>query len=305
MSTPSAAIGFIGFGEAGGLLGAALARRGCAVRAWDILLDDTDRRAAMQRRIEEAGANPAGSLAECLRGAKLVISAVTASSAGDVAAEAGCLMQPGQVYLDINSVSPDSKRANAASVQASGADYIDAAVMAPVPPLGLSVPMLLGGARAAELSAALNALGFSTRAVASEVGVASAIKMCRSVVIKGLEALAVESLLTARHYGAEDAVLASLAATLPSMGWEGAQPDYLIGRVAEHGTRRAAELREVAQTVRAAGLTPHMAEAIANRQEALIADMRTAGLAFEARQPFSWRRLADDLSRRPRRGELP
>jgi 3-hydroxyisobutyrate dehydrogenase-like beta-hydroxyacid dehydrogenase len=305
MFTPSATIGFIGFGEAGGLLGRALARRGCAVRAWDILLDDANASAAMRSRIEDAGADPAGSLAECLRGAKLVVSAVTASSAGEVAGNAGALLQRGQVFLDINSVSPDSKRANAAQVQASGADYVDAAVMAPVPPLGLSVPMLLGGARAAELSPALNALGFATRAVAREVGVASAIKMCRSVIIKGIEALTVESLLAARHFGAEDAVLASLAATFPSMGWEGAQPDYLISRVAEHGTRRAAELREVARTVRAAGLTPHMSEAIARRQETLVEDMRAAGIAFEPGLPFSWRQLADDLSRPSRRGELP
>lgn len=305
MFTPSATIGFIGFGEAGRLLGQALARRGCAVRAWDILLDDANASAAMRSRIEEAGADPAGSLAECLRGAKLVVSAVTASSAGEVASNAGALLQRGQVFLDINSVSPDSKRANAARVQASGADYVDAAVMAPVPPLGLSVPMLLGGARAAELSPALNALGFATRAVAREVGVASAIKMCRSVIIKGIEALTVESLLAARHFGAEDAVLASLAATFPSMGWDGAQPDYLISRVAEHGTRRAAELREVAQTVRAAGLTPHMSEAIARRQETLVEDMQAAGIAFVPGLPFSWRQLADDLSRPSRRGELP
>lgn len=106
MFTPSATIAFIGFGETGGLLGAALARRGCAVRAWDILLDQPDSRAAMQERIEEAGADPAFCLADCLRGAKLVISAVPASSAGKVAAEAGRLLQPGQIFLDIDSVCP-------------------------------------------------------------------------------------------------------------------------------------------------------------------------------------------------------
>ena len=124
--------------------------------------------------------------------------------------------------------------------------------------------------------------------------------------IKGIEALAVESLLAARRYGAEEAVLASLAATFPSMGWDQAQPDYLIGRVAEHGRRRAAELREVAATVRAAGITPHMAEAIAARQDALVDEMQAAGIAYDPRAGFSWRALADQLAQqRPRRGELP
>ncbi|MDR2215945.1 MAG: DUF1932 domain-containing protein, partial [Nevskiaceae bacterium] len=282
MLTPAATIAFIGFGEAGGLLGQALARRGCAVRAYDIL-------PAITARIKAAGADPARTLADCVRGAKLVISAVTATSAGEVAAQAATLMQPGQIFLDINSVSPESKRANAARVESVGADYVEAAVMAPVPPHGLAVPMLLGGARAAELSAGLNALGFSTRAVASTIGVASAIKMCRSVMIKGIEALAVESLFTARHYGAEDAVLASLAATFPSMGWDGAQADYLISRVAEHGRRRAAEVREVAVTVRAAGLAPYMSEAIALRQDALVDDMQAAGIEYQKQTPFEWR----------------
>ena len=306
MLPPSATVAIIGFGEAGGILGEELASRGIAVRAFDILLEDSTARTAMQRRIEDAGAFAAGSLAEALRGAKLVISAVTASSAGDVARQAGSRLQRGQILLDINSVSPDSKRANAALVEASGAHYVEAAVMAPVPPLRLKVPMLLGGTSAAELAPALNALGFDARAVATVIGVASAIKMCRSVVIKGLEALAVESLLAARHYGAEEAVLASLAATFPSMGWEGAQPDYLISRVAEHGRRRASELREVAETVRAAGITPHMSTAIAARQDALIDEMQAAGIAFDPRSPFSWRALADRLDQRtPRRGELP
>jgi hypothetical protein len=118
--------------------------------------------------------------------------------------------------------------------------------------------------------------------------------------------LTVECLLAARHYGAEQAVLQSLAATFPSMGWAGAQPDYLISRVAEHGRRRAAEMREVAATVRGAGLTPHMALATAARQDALVDDMQAAGIAYDASQSFSWRELADALQQQPvPRAELP
>ncbi len=306
MITPSARIALIGFGEAGSILGEELARRGCGVRAWDILLADPDNRQRMRHRIEHARADAAGSLAEALQGAKLVVSAVTATAAAQVARDSAALLAAGQVFLDINSVSPGTKRANAARVEAAGAHYIDAAVMAPVPPQRLAVPMLLGGTRAAELSTALNAMGFSTRAVSTEVGVASAIKMCRSVMIKGIEALTVECLLAARHYGAEQAVLQSLAATFPSMGWAEAQPDYLVSRVAEHGRRRAAEMREVAATVAGAGLAPHMALATAARQDALIDDMQAAGIAYDATRAFSWRELADALLQQPvPRAELP
>jgi len=306
MITPTAGIALIGFGEAGSILGEELARRGCAVRAWDILLSDATLQARMRHRIELARAESAGSLADALRGAKLVISAVTATSAADVARDAAASMTSGQIFFDINSVSPAVKRANAALIEAAGAHYIDAAVMAPVPPQRLAVPMLLGGDRAAELSPALNLLGFSTRPVSADVGVASAIKMCRSVMIKGIEALTVECLLSARHYGAEQAVLQSLAATFPSMGWAEAQPDYLISRVAEHGRRRAAEMREVAATVQGAGLAAHMALATAARQDALVDDMQAAGIAYDSSHGFSWRDLADALLKQPvPRGELP
>jgi 3-hydroxyisobutyrate dehydrogenase-like beta-hydroxyacid dehydrogenase len=305
MIPPSATIALIGFGEAGGILGADLAQRGVALRAYDIQLDAPATRGAMLARLAAAGVDPAATLADALRGAKLVISAVTASAAQDVARKAGPLLKSGQLFLDLNSVSPDTKRQNAALVEAGGADYVEAAVMAPVPPQRLQVPMLLGGARAAELAPALAALGLNVTAVAREVGVASAIKMCRSVMIKGLEALAVESLRAARHYGAEDAVLNSLAATFPSMGWTQQQPDYLVSRVAEHGRRRAAELREAAATVRAAGIEPRMALAIAASQDALVDAMEEAGIAYGNGQDFSWRSLADRLAVKTtsRRGE--
>ena len=242
-----------------------------------------------------------------MRGAKLIISAVTATAAADVARDSAAVLTPGQLFVDINSVSPAIKRASAARVEAAGAHYIDAAVMAPVPPQRLAVPMLLGGPRAEELSPALNSLGFATRAVSTEVGVASAIKMCRSVMIKGIEALTVECLLAARHYGAEQAVLQSLAATFPSMGWAEAQPDYLICRVAEHGRRRAAEMREVARTVADAGLAPHMALATAARQDGLVDDMQAAGIAYDPAHAVFLARArgcAAEATRAPRRTAL-
>jgi 3-hydroxyisobutyrate dehydrogenase-like beta-hydroxyacid dehydrogenase len=134
--------------------------------------------------------------------------------------------------------------------------------------------MLLGGPHAAALEPLLAPLGFSMEVVADRVGVASAIKMCRSIMIKGLEALVVESFTTARRYGVEEYVLASLRETFPTLDWE-QQGAYLFSRVAQHGKRRAEEMREVAVTVHEAGLAPHMAAATAERQD-WVAAMRPA-----------------------------
>ncbi len=288
-------VALIGFGEAGSILGADLVVAGCDVSMYDILLDDTKARSAMLARAERAHVRPTDSFAAAVAGAELVISAVTASSSGDVAALAGKHLGAGQVFLDINSVSPGKKQSSCRAVEASGADYIESAVMAPVPPHRLKVPMLLGGKRAGQVADQLNRLGMNANAIASEIGVASAVKMCRSVIIKGIESLAVESMLAARRFGAEEQVLASLNQTFPGMGWDKELPDYLISRVAEHGRRRAAEMREVARTLSDAGIEPTMANAIADRQDDLIDAMTSCGLSYSKDEAFSWRRLADAL----------
>jgi len=175
-------------------------------------------------------------------------------------------MGPGQFFLDINSVSPETKRADEAAIVKSGAAYVEAAVMAAIAPYGLKVPMLLGGKPAAELATILNPAGMKMEPVAAIVGQASAIKMCRSVMIKGIEALVVEGFLAARHYGVEDKVIASLDETFPGLNWN-RQVGYMLERVLIHGRRRAAEMREAADTVAAAGLEPLMSTATARRQD--------------------------------------
>jgi 3-hydroxyisobutyrate dehydrogenase-like beta-hydroxyacid dehydrogenase len=289
-------VGVIGFGEAGAIIGADLASAGCDVSMYDILLDAAGTRAPMLAKASRASVRAADTLPTAVAGADLIVSAVTAAASTDVAVLAGRTLHVGQIFLDINSVSPAAKRANCTAVEASGADYIEAAVMAPVPPQRLRVPMLLGGRSAASVAAALNRLGMNATAIAEEIGVASAVKMCRSIVIKGLEAIALESMLAARRFGAEEQVLASLHHSYPQMGWDKALPDYLISRVAEHGRRRAGEMREVARTLTDVGLAPTMAAAIAERQDWLIDAMEASGIVYPRDQAFSWRVLADALA---------
>jgi 3-hydroxyisobutyrate dehydrogenase-like beta-hydroxyacid dehydrogenase len=285
-------IALVGFGEAGAILGDELARMGCAVYAYDILADSQ----VLQSKARNASVVWCESLASAMRNADMVISAVTASAAHDVAVGAARFIRAEQVFLDINSVSPETKRENARVIEMTGASYVEAAVMAPVPPQRLKVPMLLGGIHAMAVAEQLRMLGMNATAVAEQVGVASAIKMCRSILIKGLEALTVESLFAARRYGAEDAVLASLHASFPSLGWNGDFPDYLISRVAEHGRRRAAEMREVARTLEDVDMQPSMATATAQRQDALVDAMQLVGCEYDNNKKFSWRELADALA---------
>jgi 3-hydroxyisobutyrate dehydrogenase-like beta-hydroxyacid dehydrogenase len=290
-------IGIIGYGEVGRILAEDLRAGGHAVRAYDLKLG----KAAGDAMLEHAARLRvvlAASHAEAVRGASLVISAVTASQAVPVAEAIAPALDADAFVLDLNSASPGAKCRAAAFVGAAGGRYVEGAVMTSVPPYRIGVPLLLGGPHAAALEPRLADLGFKPRVASEQLGVASATKMCRSVMIKGLEAMVIESFTAARHYGVEDAVLGSLKETFPGIDWE-KQGAYFFQRVIEHGRRRAEEMREVAQTVREAGLEPLSSAGTAERQAEiaqLAADgvFGTPGTPGHARSA-DWRVEADRL----------
>ena len=290
-------VALIGFGEAGGIFGRDLAAAGTSVAAFDVLFNAVQSRASMLAKAKNSNIQACSSLDEAIQGAGLVISAVTCSAAVEVAANAAPHLRRGQIYLDINSVSPETKREIARILEISAAIFIEAAVMAPVSPQRLKVPMLLSGTQAEPVAARLRSIGMNVTPISDRIGVASAVKMCRSVIIKGLEANVVESLFAARRYGAEKEVLASLAATYPHMGWDGPLPDYLVSRVAEHGRRRAAEMREAAETLRNIGLEPLTALATAQRQDWLVAEMAERNITVHPDERFCWQELADAIEK--------
>ena len=257
---------FIGFGEAGQHIARGLKASGAGpIRCYDILFDKGGAGAERIRsRATEIGVTACATSAEAVKSSTVVIAAVTASSAQAAATTAAPALTAGQTYMDINSCSPAPKRLAAAAVEGVGAAFVEAAVMESVPPHGHKVPMLLAGARAASLADTLKPFGMRVEAVGDKVGEASSIKLLRSILIKGLESLMLESLYVASNLGVADRVLASMKQTYPEMDWPKVA-DYLIGRTAVHGVRREAEMREAARMLRDVGLEPMMAEATANR----------------------------------------
>lgn len=256
----------IGFGEVGSTLASDLESRS-AVRltAWDIQFIHPASPAA-RNLLDRPRVKPAAGPHAAVEGAELVISAVTAGEDRKAAAAVAGGLGPGTWFLDLNSVAPGTRRAVADVVARAGGRYVEAAVMSPIGPQRIGSPMLLGGPHASELLPQLQALGFAgARLFSSEIGRASAAKMCRSVIVKGTEALVAEALLAARHYGVEDEVTASLGDLFPGIDWS-EMSRYMIARSVQHGRRRAEEMQEVAATVRAAGVQPWMSLATVQRQ---------------------------------------
>ena len=289
-------IAIIGFGEVGTSFSRDFLASGRhEVSVYDILFDKEPTRTPYLERAKSIGVKACGSATEAAKDAAVVISAVTASSAYSVAEAAGHYMRPGQIFMDVNSVSPSTKRKDAVAIEASGADYVEAAVMSPIKPYGLAVPITLGGKRSADLKTMLEPAGMKLTLGVDEIGKASALKMCRSVMVKGLEALTTECMLVSRLYGVEEEVLASLKVSYPGLDWEWFA-GYKVGRLLEHGRRRAAEMREAADTVRETGLTPLITGATADRIE-WVADAVEHKPELKTVDDAQWRSSLDDLIR--------
>jgi 3-hydroxyisobutyrate dehydrogenase-like beta-hydroxyacid dehydrogenase len=257
------AITMIGFGEAaqafvaGWRSEANLPALG-PLSAFDIKVGHPDQKSLLVEACRMLDVKCAKTPQEAVEASDIVFSLVTADRAFEAAALVAELIGKGAIYFDCNSCSPAIKVAAANLIGAAGAIYVDVAVMSPVYPKRHKSPLLISGAAAERASHILTALGMQPRVAGNTVGRASSIKMLRSVVIKGFEALTAECMLAARQAGVEEDVLASLQASDPGIDWT-ARSAYNLERMMVHGIRRSAEMEEVAATLRELGLPNRMA----------------------------------------------
>lgn len=261
-------IGFVGFGEAGYHIAKGLRDAGVKhISAFDINSDAPKLGEKIKNRAAEIEINLVDSNESLARESEVLISVVTADAAIAAAEQNAPFLSKKHFYADLNSVSPDTKRKIAKIISASTAKFVEAAVMSPVPPHGHRVPMFLGGKFADEFAEIFAPYGMNLETISEEIGAAIAVKMCRSIIVKGLEALLLECVLGAVKYGADERVFATLDESFPMKKRWSELASYMVGRVLEHGERRAREMEEVAATLRSIGIEPLMAEAAAKRQE--------------------------------------
>ena len=257
-------VSFSGFGEAGQAIASGLREGGVErIAAWDILFPAAEG-AKLKDAGEKMGVKLAHSAAGAAADADIVISAVTAASSYEAAESVAPHLSGNPYYLDINSVSPGRKQATARLLEGR-ARYVDVAVIAPIHPKRHRTPLLISGPHAEGVAPLLGQLGMQLKVVNADVGAAAAIKMIRSVMIKGLEALTLECFLAAHRAGIVDAVADSMKNNYPGLDFKQVA-DYNLERMASHGERRAAEMEESCATLRELGLDPLMTEGTVKRQ---------------------------------------
>ena len=256
---------FIGFGEAGQAIASGLRQTGIeTVAAWDILFPEADG-LTLKQAGERIGARVASSAADAAQGADIIVSAVTAASSLDAARSVAPHLSGNPYFLDINSVSPGRKQ-QTATLLGGKARYVDVAILAPIHPARHQTPLLLAGPHAeAVMPLLIDELEMRGAIAGDEVGQAAGLKMIRSVMIKGIEALTLECFLAAKRAGIVDEVAASLKNNYPALDWNKVI-EYNIERMASHGVRRADEMDQVAETLRELGIDPLMASATSTRQ---------------------------------------
>lgn len=260
-------LAFIGLGEAAGALISGW-EGAHEVRAYDVKSDNPDTAGEITDRGADLGVTICGSAEEAVVGAELVFSTVTADKAVAVAKAHGGALEEGAVWCDLNSCAPQSKEDAASSVVAAGGKYLDVAVMAPVYPKRNMVPCLISGPDAVDLAPVLASMPMDVRVVGEAVGRASSIKMVRSIMVKGMEALTAECALAAVAADVVDEVFPSLKTGHPHLDVE-ARATYNFERTLVHGARRAAEMDEVAKMLGDLGLPGGMATATADWQRVL------------------------------------
>lgn len=290
-------IGFVGFGEAAYHIAKGLRQPGIdSITAFDINRQSAGIGQKIQDRARDTNTRLVDTNQELAEACDIMMSAVTANQAKHAADQNAPYLTPRHVYADLNSVSPGLKQTIAHVIEGSGARFAEIAMMAPVPPYGHKVPMLAGGGGAQEFVDRLTPFGISAEVVSREVGTAAATKMFRSIIVKGLEALLTECVLGASRYNADERVFASLAETFPGIQWK-ELADYMVGRVVEHGARRAREMEEVAATLREIDVEPIMAEAIVRRMDWSV----EAGLKqiFHGEAPKNYRQVVDAATKKP------
>jgi len=257
-------VSFIGFGEAGQAIASGLREGGIErIAAWDILFSKTEG-ARLKAAGETMGVRLATSPADAVAETDMVISAVTAASSVEAARSVAPHLEGSPYYLDINSVSPGRKQ-ETARLLGEKARYVDVAVIAPIHPARHKTPLLISGPHAETISPLLNELEMKLTVVGAETGQAAAIKMIRSVMIKGMEALTLECFLAANRAGVLEEVTSSIKNNYPSLDWTKIA-DYNLERMASHGERRAAEMEESAATLRELGIDPLMVNSTVKRQ---------------------------------------
>lgn len=266
-------LGFIGFGEAAYHICKGLRLEGIPrIHAFDILADDPSKGGQIRDRANSAGVHLTSTLRELAETSNVVICATSAKFALQIAKEIAPYLHQDHLYADLNAASPKVKQEISSLISQTGGSPVDGAVMDAVPPHGHKVPIFVSGAGAVPFHAFLQPFGMNITVINDQAGSASAIKMVRSIFMKGFTSLLLETLSAAHKSGIEREIIDSISRTFAKQPIEELM-NLLLTRTAVHAERRVAEMTDVIETLRESNLDYSMSKATRDTLQQVV-DLR-------------------------------
>jgi 3-hydroxyisobutyrate dehydrogenase-like beta-hydroxyacid dehydrogenase len=244
-------IGFIGFGEVGRALSQRMKGMGGEIVVYDKFPD------RVKERAEELKIPLIEQMVELIHSCSLLLSTLWPDAALESAKETAPFLSTGQIYCDLNSISPETTEEIQKVISPSGADFVKIGIMAGIPDRGFAVPLIAGGKKAKEVEEILSSLGLSIQAISLDPKHPAAIKILRSVCLKGLVAVTYEMLRGAERYGVSDQILESASEVMSKASFKDTLNNWLAS-TAIHARRRAKEMEEAIETLENAGIDPVM-----------------------------------------------
>lgn len=258
------AIATLGLGEAGTAITTGLAevwRKDNPARrilSVDIGLGDNVRGSAINERARAIGVEIEGSYTSKLAEAGAVFSVVTGVEAKNAALAAREVLKPGTLFFDINTITGPQTADIAQEMFKAGIDYVDFAAMGGFATSGHKVPFVVSGPAAERAAAFLKPYGFNVEVMSDRAGDASSVKIIRSVLVKGMEALSVECMVAAHRAGLVQEVL-NCFSDIDARTFAGMVKSLTTTHVV-HAKRRMEEMDKAKENLVELGIQPLMSE---------------------------------------------
>lgn len=282
-------IGFLGFGEAAFNIACGLNQsRQHDILIYDAMQDHPIMGQLVQKRIEESGVVRKNSPEEVVDGVDLVFAAVPSSNTVQLCQTISGKLREGQFYVDVSASTPDVKKTVWEFVKPSGALFVDAAMMGSLPQKKHEVPIVASGNGAEQFREMMTPCGMQITCISEVPGAASAIKLVRSIYMKGIAALMIETLQGADAYDVADEVIHSISSSMDNIPFEDHLNRLVVG-TAIHAARRGKELSGSEQLLEERGLNACMVRAARKKHE-LLADEHFAE-KYVVQQPKSWKEI--------------
>jgi 3-hydroxyisobutyrate dehydrogenase-like beta-hydroxyacid dehydrogenase len=282
-------IGFIGFGEVARALSQRMKEMGGEIVAYDKFPD------RVKKKAEELKIPLLEKMEGLIGSCNLILSTLWPDTALEAAREASSLLSPGKIYCDMNSISPETTEEIQKVISPTGADFVKIGIMAGIPDRGFAVPMLAGGPKAKEVEEILSSLGLIIRAIGTDPKHPAAMKILRSICLKGLVALAYEMLRGAEKYGVSDQILESASEVMSKASFKDTLSNWLSS-TAIHARRRAKEMEEAIETLENAGIDPVMSMGT----KKIFEEIASFGLdeIFKGQIPDSFHKMMEEIKKR-------